>query len=116
MERSLKSAEKARVKEQRRQAKYYNRRGRQQHVFRPGDRVWVLNPPRGPKATKFVHLWMGPMRIVEDAGYNNFLLAREDTTGPPEMIIAHVSFSFELSLSHATIATSCRRHLTATTG
>lgn len=92
MNRSRECAERARLKEQRRQAKYYNRRGRQQHVFQPGDRVWVLNPPRGPKATKFVHQWMGPMKIVEPAGYDNFLLQREDRTGQPELIIAHVSF------------------------
>lgn len=89
---SRKCAEVARRKEQSRQAKYYNRHCRQQRVFKPGDRVWMLNPPRGPKATKFVHLWMGPLRIVEDAGYDNFLLEREDKVGEPERIIAHVSF------------------------
>lgn len=92
MERSHECAEKARLKEQARQAKYYNRRTRQQRTFQPGDRVWVLNPPRGPKATKFVHQWMGPMKVVEPAGYDNFLLQREDRVGQPELIIAHVSF------------------------
>lgn len=92
MDRSRECAEKARVKEQRRQAKYYDRKGRQDRVFRPGDRVWLLNPPRGPKATKFVHQWMGPLKVVEPAGYDNFLLQREDKTGEPELMIAHVSF------------------------
>lgn len=92
MERSRVCAEKARVKEQLRQAKYYDRRSRQNRVFHPGDRVWLLNPPRGPKATKFVHQWMGPMKVIEPAGYDNFLLQREDKTGESELMIAHVSF------------------------
>ncbi|KAE8904474.1 hypothetical protein PF007_g25363 [Phytophthora fragariae] len=57
-------AEEARIKEQSRQARYYNRKVRQQRTFAIGDPVWLYNPPRGPKATKFVHQWMGPMRIV----------------------------------------------------
>ncbi|KAE8963471.1 hypothetical protein PF011_g29019 [Phytophthora fragariae] len=92
MERSHACAEAARVKEQERQAHYYNRRVRQKRTFAVGDRVWVYNPPRGPKATKFVHQWQGPMRIVESAGYENFVLEREDKTGAPEVLIAHVSF------------------------
>jgi hypothetical protein len=31
------------------------------------------------------------MRIVEAAGYENFVLEREDKTGTPEVLIAHVS-------------------------
>ncbi|KAE9306210.1 hypothetical protein PF008_g21528 [Phytophthora fragariae] len=92
MERSHACAEAARVKEQERQAHYYNRRVRQKRTFAVCDRVWVYNPPRGPKATKFVHQWQGPMRIVESAGYENFVLEREDKTGAPEVLIAHVSF------------------------
>jgi hypothetical protein len=92
MERSHECAEAAREKEQARQARYYNRRVRQKRTFVVGDRVWVYNPPRGPKATKFVHQWQGPMRIVEAAGYENFVLKREDKTGTPEVLIAHVSF------------------------
>jgi hypothetical protein len=92
LERSHECAEAARVKEQARQARYYNRRVRQKRTFGVGDRVWVYNPPRGPKATKFVHQWQGPMRIVEAAGYENFVLEREDKTGKPEVMIAHVSF------------------------
>jgi hypothetical protein len=92
MERSHECAEEARVREQARQARYYNRRVRQRRTFAVGDRVWVYNPPRGPKATKFLHQWQGPMRIVESAGYENFALEREDKTGAPEVLIAHVSF------------------------
>ncbi|GMF48305.1 unnamed protein product [Phytophthora fragariaefolia] len=52
----------------------------------------MFRPPRGPTATKFVHPWAGPMRIIDVAGYDNFLIEREDTTGGREQFIAHVSF------------------------
>ncbi|POM71239.1 Hypothetical protein PHPALM_12208 [Phytophthora palmivora] len=54
--------------------------------------VSLYNPPRGRTATKFVHQWMGPMKIVEPAGYENYILQREDKTGCPDSVIAHVSF------------------------
>ncbi|KAE8984254.1 hypothetical protein PF011_g20849 [Phytophthora fragariae] len=92
LQRSSECAERARVKEQARQAKYYNRRVRQKREWKAGDRVWLYRPPRGPKATKFEHSWMGPMRIVEPAGYETFLVRREDKTGKPEEFIAHASF------------------------
>ncbi|KAG2856678.1 hypothetical protein PC110_g20011 [Phytophthora cactorum] len=92
MRRSHECAERARRKDQARQAKYYNRRRKQRRTFETGDRVWLYNPPRGPKATKFVHQWMGPLRIVEPAGYENYLLEREDKTGEKETIVARVSF------------------------
>lgn len=92
MGRSHACAEAARNKKQERQARYYDRRVRQRRTFEIGDRVWVYNPPRGPKPTKYVHQWMGPMRIIESAGSDNFVLQREDKTGAPEVIIAHVSF------------------------
>jgi hypothetical protein len=85
-------AEVAREREQRRQARYYNRRTRKKREFQAGDRVWMFRPPRGPKASKFVHQWVGPLRIVESAGYENFLLEREDDGGEREQFIAHVSF------------------------
>lgn len=92
MEQSRRCAEIARAREQTRQAKFYNRNVRKKREFQVGDRVWLYNPPRGPRATKFVHQWMGPLRIVESAGYENFLLKREDGSGEGEAIIAHVSF------------------------
>lgn len=92
MQLSHRSAERARLKEQRRQAKYYDRRAKTTKQWRAGDRVWMYNPPRGLRATKFVHRWMGPLRVVEPAGYDNFLLQREDQMGKPETIIAHASF------------------------
>ncbi|POM62284.1 hypothetical protein PHPALM_28578 [Phytophthora palmivora] len=78
MTRSFQCAEEARQREQSRQARYYNRK--------------LYNPPRGRTATKFVHQWMGPMKIVEPAGYENYILQREDKTGCLETVIAHVSF------------------------
>lgn len=92
MKASHENAERARVKEQTRQAKYYNRNAKTTKTWKTGDRVWLYNPPRGLRATKFVHKWMGPLRVVEPAGYENFLLEREDETGEPKTLIAHSSF------------------------
>jgi hypothetical protein len=89
---SRECAERARVREQTRQAKYYNRQVRGQRPWQIGDRVWLYNPPRGPKATKFVHPWMGPLRVREAIGYENYLLRREDKPGKPEDVVAHASF------------------------
>ncbi|GMF28787.1 unnamed protein product [Phytophthora fragariaefolia] len=55
-----------------------------------GQVTWAR--PRGRNATKFVHQWMGPLPIIEPAGYDNFVLAREDKTEKTETIIAHVSY------------------------
>eukprot|EP00644_Phytophthora_capsici_P005849 jgi/Phyca11/80490/gw1.2.1098.1 len=84
MTRAQQCAEQARAREQERQARYYDRNVRNRREFKAGDRVWLYNPPRGPKATKFVHQWMGPMRILEPVGYDNFRLKREDQMGVPE--------------------------------
>ncbi|KAE9293692.1 hypothetical protein PF008_g24732 [Phytophthora fragariae] len=89
---SQECAEHARLREQNRQAKYYNRRVKVTRTFKAGDRVWMYRPPKGPKATKFVHRWMGPMRIVSAAGYENYLVRREDKNGELREFIAHVSF------------------------
>ncbi|GMF57991.1 unnamed protein product [Phytophthora fragariaefolia] len=85
-------AEQARRREQQRQARYYNQKVRRKHEFKVGDRVWMFRPPRGPKASKFVHNWIGPLRVAEPAGYDNLLLWREDVEGVRERIIAHCSF------------------------
>ncbi|OWY90232.1 hypothetical protein PHMEG_00041732 [Phytophthora megakarya] len=55
----------------------------------------MFKPPRGAKASKFVHSWTGPLRIKDEAGYENFLLEREDVdehSGRNEQFTAHVSF------------------------
>lgn len=92
MPRAQQCAEQARIREQERQARYYKRNVRNRREFKVGDRVWLYNPPRGQNATKFVHQWMGPLRIAEPVGYDNFRLIREDQTGETEEMIAHVSF------------------------
>ncbi|OWZ19208.1 hypothetical protein PHMEG_0006574 [Phytophthora megakarya] len=46
--------------------------------FRIGERVWMFKPTRGAKASKFVHSWIEPLRIKDEARYENFLLERED--------------------------------------
>ncbi|OWZ11699.1 hypothetical protein PHMEG_00015244 [Phytophthora megakarya] len=52
----------------------------------------MYRPPRGPKATKFAHRWIGPMRIVSDTRYENYLVRREDKNGELREFIAHISF------------------------
>ncbi|KAE8964252.1 hypothetical protein PR002_g29031 [Phytophthora rubi] len=101
MKSSRTCAELARTSEQERQAKYYNRKVRNRRTISPGDRVWMFKPPRGAKASKFVHQWLGPLRVVEPAGYDNFLVEREDVSGDPERFIAHVSF---LVTNHTPVA------------
>ncbi|KAG3111505.1 hypothetical protein PI125_g9054 [Phytophthora idaei] len=85
-------AERARKKEQVRQAMYYNRRVKETKTFVRGDRVRMFRPPEEPKTTKLVHMWIGPLRIVEPVGYENYLVRREDQNEEPEEFIAHVSF------------------------
>ncbi|KAE9301653.1 hypothetical protein PF008_g22691 [Phytophthora fragariae] len=92
MKASHECAERARVKEQERQARYYNLKAKASRDFNVGDRVWLFKPQKGPKASKFVHAWMGPMRIIEPAGYENYLLEREDQDEAGERFLAHVSF------------------------
>eukprot|EP00644_Phytophthora_capsici_P007162 jgi/Phyca11/112333/e_gw1.22.482.1 len=84
-------AERAREREQERQARYYARKVKRKRDFKPGDYVWMFKPPRGPRASKFVHQWMGPLRIIEPAGHDKFLLEREDGEDAVRLI-AHVSF------------------------
>eukprot|EP00644_Phytophthora_capsici_P003838 jgi/Phyca11/108448/e_gw1.15.485.1 len=62
-------------KEQARQAMYYNHRNvRKKTEFRIGQLVWVYRPARGPGITKFGHRWRGPAKIMEEAGYDNYLV------------------------------------------
>eukprot|EP00644_Phytophthora_capsici_P005883 jgi/Phyca11/70617/gw1.2.423.1 len=84
LEQGRRCAEIAQVREQERQAKFYNRNTRKRREFRAGDRVWSYQPPRGPRATKFVHQWVRPLRILEPAGYENYLLKREGGLGQEE--------------------------------
>ncbi|OWY93208.1 hypothetical protein PHMEG_00037481 [Phytophthora megakarya] len=85
-------AEVARVKEQERQARYYNRQVRERKKLRREDQVGMFRPPRGTDACKFVHRWVGPMKVVEPVGYDNWLVRSEDVEGEPEWHITHMSF------------------------
>ncbi|KAG6584670.1 Enzymatic Polyprotein [Phytophthora cinnamomi] len=105
---STTNGEQARRREQERQARYYNRKTRNKRQFQVGDLVWMHNPPRGKNATKFVHQWMGPPRIVEPAGYDNFVLTREDKTRKAETLIAHVSFHISYHYPEALLAQVAR--------
>ncbi|EEY70531.1 uncharacterized protein PITG_05959 [Phytophthora infestans T30-4] len=77
-------AEKTRRREQNRQARYYVRRVKVKRLLNVGDRVWMFPSPRGRKTSKFVHQWIGPMRILEPAGYENNLVKCEDKDGEVE--------------------------------
>ncbi|OWZ02642.1 hypothetical protein PHMEG_00025760, partial [Phytophthora megakarya] len=87
---SHKCAEIARRREQQREARYYVRKVRNKRKFKIGDHMGLFRPPRGPKATKSVHSWIGPLRIVADAGYENYLLQFEDGDGAQEQVIAPI--------------------------
>ncbi|OWZ17073.1 RNA-dependent DNA polymerase [Phytophthora megakarya] len=89
LERAKRAAMVALAKDQRRRAKYYDTRARRNVVFGVGDRVWVLRPPRGRGITKLAHQWVGPAQIVEDAGFDNWRVTREDTG---EHLVVHCSF------------------------
>ncbi|KAE9015805.1 hypothetical protein PR001_g14806 [Phytophthora rubi] len=92
MKSSSACAEAARRREQEQQKRYYDRKVRSRRAFAVGDRLWHFKPPRGPKASKLVHQWLGPVRVLESAGYDNYLVEREDVAGDPEQFIAHASF------------------------
>ncbi|OWZ04901.1 hypothetical protein PHMEG_00023118 [Phytophthora megakarya] len=61
-------------------------------TFKTGDLVWMYRPPKGPKPTKFVHMWMDLIRIMRAAGYKTNLVRREGKAGELHEFIAHVSF------------------------
>ncbi|EGZ29973.1 hypothetical protein PHYSODRAFT_409529, partial [Phytophthora sojae] len=71
-------AKAALAKDQSRRDRYYNRRVRETTRFTVGDLVWVLRPPKGKGITKLPHQWVGPPKIVQDAGYDNWDVVRED--------------------------------------
>ncbi|KAG6612575.1 RNA-dependent DNA polymerase [Phytophthora cinnamomi] len=87
--RATEAARKALEKDQRRREKFYNRRVRQRREFSPGDLVWVLRPSRGKGITKLAHQWVGPAKVVQDAGFDNMEVVRDDTG---EHLVKHSSF------------------------
>ncbi|KAE9019074.1 hypothetical protein PR001_g13974 [Phytophthora rubi] len=64
------------------------RRGRENRPDKPSTTIDAC----ATGTTKFGHLWMGPMVVVEPAGYENFVIRRCDVDGEGEQYIAHVSF------------------------
>ncbi|KAG6614971.1 RNA-dependent DNA polymerase [Phytophthora cinnamomi] len=83
------AAHAALAKDQLRRERYYNRRVRHDVEFGIGDPVWVFKPPRGKGITKLAHQWVGPARIVQAAGFDNWEVVRDDTD---EHLIVHCSF------------------------
>ncbi|KAF1332497.1 Enzymatic polyprotein, partial [Globisporangium splendens] len=82
------AAREAIAREQKRQAKFYNRRVRHQFNMRVGMLVWVFKIPRGNKITKFRHTWRGPAKVMQSAGYDNYRVRHLDND---EESIAHAS-------------------------
>jgi hypothetical protein len=76
------------AREQARQARYYDRKARGEYQFEERQLVWVYQPPRGPGITKLRHQWLGPCRVMESAGYDNFRVKRLDGQGE---LLAHMS-------------------------
>jgi len=87
--RATEVAQQAAARDQDRRAKFYNHRVRNNAKFEVGDLVWVLKPPRGKGITKLAHQWMGPARVLEDAGFDNLRVLRLDDQ---EEMVAHCSF------------------------
>ncbi|KAE9260024.1 hypothetical protein PR003_g34543, partial [Phytophthora rubi] len=89
MARATRAARAALAKDQLRRERYYNRRVRRDTTFSIGDSVWVLKPPKGKGITKLAHQWVGPAKITQDAGFDNFEVVRDDTG---EHLVVHCSF------------------------
>ncbi|OWZ16710.1 LOW QUALITY PROTEIN: hypothetical protein PHMEG_0009461 [Phytophthora megakarya] len=92
MELSHRCVEEAREREQQRQRRYYDRRYQGVSNRRASLDVQTA---KGCQGVRLVHSWIGPLRIKDEAGYENFLLKREDVdehSGRNEQFIAHVSF------------------------
>ncbi|POM76638.1 Hypothetical protein PHPALM_6101 [Phytophthora palmivora] len=108
MPKATEAVKEALAKDQRRRAKYYNRRVRQEAAFGVGDFVWVLRPPRGRGITKLAHQWLGPARIVGDAGFDNWKVRREDTG---EHMVVHCSFLVSSSCPSDSLGSVAERML-----
>ncbi|OWY97238.1 Retrovirus-related Pol Polyprotein from transposon 412, partial [Phytophthora megakarya] len=89
MESANAAAKQALTMDQRRRAKYYNRKEIHTTEFTVGDSVWVLKPPRGRGFTKLAHQWVGPATIVQSTGFDNWEVTRDDTG---EHLVVHCSF------------------------
>ncbi|OWY90412.1 hypothetical protein PHMEG_00041468 [Phytophthora megakarya] len=78
--------------------------------------------PRGLKVFKFLHLLMGPLRVVDSAGYHNYVGERSDDGDKYETFIAHaslVTYRYPVALLDAAaieIATTARGTRSDTVG
>ncbi|KAG6612286.1 RNA-dependent DNA polymerase [Phytophthora cinnamomi] len=89
MARATAVARAALTKDQLRRERYYNRRVRRSTTFQDGDSVWVFKPPKGKDITKLAYQWVGPANIIRDAGFDNFVVLRDDND---EHLMVHCSF------------------------
>ncbi|KAE9221447.1 hypothetical protein PF004_g13048 [Phytophthora fragariae] len=89
MARATEIAQRAAAQNQERRARYYNHRVRNTTHFKVEDLVWVLRPPRGRGITKLAHQWVGPAKIEEDVGYDNWRVTRLDDGSS---LVVHSSF------------------------
>ncbi|KAE8982744.1 hypothetical protein PR001_g23636 [Phytophthora rubi] len=103
MQFAISAASRPTAKEQLQRARYYNRKVRSQREFKSGDLVWFYSPPRGPK---FKHRWIGPVEVIDDAGYDNLLVRRHDQDGDSEDLIVHSSFVVSYYCPEETLTTS----------
>ncbi|KAE8962882.1 hypothetical protein PF007_g20440 [Phytophthora fragariae] len=87
--RATEAAHAALAKDQLCRQLHYNHRVRQDAHFEAGDLVWVLKPPKGKGITKLAHQWVGPAKIVQSAGFDNWEVVRDDTD---EHSIVYCSF------------------------
>ncbi|GMF63053.1 unnamed protein product [Phytophthora fragariaefolia] len=77
------------LKDQLCRERHCNKSVRSNALFRTGDLVWILKPPRGKGITKLAHQWIGPARIDGDAGFDNWRVTRLDTR---EELVVHCAF------------------------
>lgn len=101
----MEAAREAIVREQRRQAKFYDRQIRQQLTITVGLLVWVSKFPKGPDIFKFQHLWRGPARIVKPACFDNYRVPYLDTCDDN---IVHASMLLPYHSTDATMAAYAR--------
>ncbi|GMF44472.1 unnamed protein product [Phytophthora fragariaefolia] len=118
MKASHEVAEQARRREQQRQARYYNQKVRRKREFKVGDRVWMFRPPMGPKALKFVHNWIDPLRVArgleeqldyEDYGSVHDAATREAVTTATAPIEATTAASSEKRGRVAMVSAEAKR-------
>lgn len=57
--------------------------------FKIGDLVWIYRPPKGKGISKLVHQCLGPVEVVDEAGYENFCVERKDHGALGEQLIVH---------------------------